>query len=294
MQPVENPTVGFIGLGDMGGAIAKCLAGAGFDLIAYDRRSELREEVQSWGAGWADGEAVVHGRDVVAVCLVNDEQVLGAVLGPGGLLSAMKPDSCLLVFSTVTPATMRQLQEEAAGHGIIVVDAPVSGGREAADRGELTVMLGGRPEDVARVMPVVEAAGKNIFHVGDEVGAGQAAKICNNLMALNNNLVLLEGLGLGSALGLSEESLLKVAAVSTGNSWYVEHWGFTDNLLMNHPMAGEEANYYLLVKDLWCAIDAAREVKHPLVLTGLAAQYGPDLLRGRLHQLQDRGTGDTR
>jgi 3-hydroxyisobutyrate dehydrogenase-like beta-hydroxyacid dehydrogenase len=106
-------------------------------------------------------------------------------------------------------------------------------------------------------------------------------------MALNNNLVLIEALTLGAALGLAEEAVLKVAAVSTGNSWYVEHWGFTDNLLVNHPMAGEDSNFYLLIKDLWCAIDAAREVRLPLVLTGLAAQYGPSLLQGRLDHLRD-------
>jgi hypothetical protein len=83
-----------------------------------------------------------------------------------------------------------------------------------------------------------------------------------------------------------------VVAVSSGNSWYIDNWGFTDGLLLNHPMAGEEANYYLLIKDLFCALEAAHDVNQPLVLTGLTAQYGPELLRDRLVQLRQNMSDD--
>jgi 3-hydroxyisobutyrate dehydrogenase len=285
MPTRTSPTVGFVGLGDMGGPVAKGIADAGFNLVAFDLRDTLATEVAGWGATWASSaDGAARASDVLGLCVVNDKQVLDAVAD--GLLAAMRPGTLLIVFSTVTPDTMEELERQAREVAVEVIDAPVSGGHAAAVRGELTVMVGGSQANFARAEPILKAIGAHIFHVGEHVGAGQAAKICNNHMALCNNLALLEALGLGKRLGLSEEAILEVAAVSSGNSWYIDNWGFTDNLLLNHPMAGEEANFTLLIKDLWCAIEVARHLKFPLVLASVAAQYGPVLLKDRLDTLK--------
>jgi 3-hydroxyisobutyrate dehydrogenase-like beta-hydroxyacid dehydrogenase len=276
---------GFIGLGDMGGGIAENVARAGLDLTASDLRPAMADEVRGWGATWSptSGELVAE-VDVLLLCLVDDAQVLGFLRGPEGL-ARMCPGSGLVVFSTVEPATMTTIVEEAGARDVWVVDAPVSGGRAAALAGTLAVMIGGDTARVEQLRPVWDAVGGNVFHIAEEVGSGQVAKLCNNLMGLVNNLATFECMRLGAAYGVPEQVLVDVARVSSGNSWYIENWGFSDGLIRTHPHGGADEGYRILLKDLQSAVAVARARGVELAVAGHAAEVGRDVLaeRDRTH-----------
>jgi 3-hydroxyisobutyrate dehydrogenase len=247
-------TVGFIGLGDMGGAIAGSLVRNGVDLVAFDLRPEPVARLVAMGARAAESlAALAEASDVAFVVVVDDKQVNDVV---GRLFAHPGRLHTIVISSTVLPSTVIALGEKAKQQGLHVIDAPVSGGAEKASRGIITVMVGGEDEAVRRCWPIFEAFGKHLFHVGP-AGAGSAGKLVNNLLSLGGNILQLEAMQLAHAYGISEDSVTEFVAVSAGDSRALHTWGRIDRVRRSHTIGGTPEMYEMFSKDVKTATLAA-------------------------------------
>jgi 3-hydroxyisobutyrate dehydrogenase len=209
-------TIGFIGLGNMGGPMAANLVRAGhsvrgFDLVPASLDAARTEGVAVAGSGLEAAE----GADAVITMLPAGKHVVDVWTQLAGVVP---PGTLLIDSSTVDVESSRRAHALAAARGCPSVDAPVSGGTGGAKAATLTFMAGGATEAFARAEPILKAMGKNVFHCG-EAGAGQAAKICNNMMLGISMIGVCEAFALGEKLGLSHEALYGVASVSSGQCW---------------------------------------------------------------------------
>jgi 3-hydroxyisobutyrate dehydrogenase len=217
----EQPqiTVGFIGLGSQGGPMARRIVAAGFPLILWARRPEALEPYQGTPAQPVRELAELAARsDHVGVCVLDDAGVQEVVLA---LLASMRTGSRIAIHSTIHPQTCIALAKQAAALGIALIDAPVSGGGQAAAAGTLTVMVGGDAAAVAAARPVFETFGALISHVGG-IGAGQVAKLVNNSLMAANMALADAALEAGAALGLDRAALIELVKASSGRSYGFE------------------------------------------------------------------------
>ncbi len=220
--------VAFIGLGNMGLPMARnlCRAAAqlGLRVRAYDLQASAMQALQAEGAQLAGSvQAAVDNADVVLSMLPGNLQVEALYLGPDGVLSQLRPGCLLLECSTIGVELARQLAQAAATHGLDWLDAPVSGGTAGAAAGTLSFMVGGEADILERARPLLQAMGQNIFHAG-EAGAGQVAKLCNNLLLGILMAGTAEALALGVANGLSPLVLSQIMAQSSGRNWALEQY----------------------------------------------------------------------
>ena len=192
--------VGFIGLGAMGGPMARNLAGAGFELAVFDVDAErTRAAADEYGARAADSAAdAATGADALVVMVTNAEQAQEALLGEGGAAAALPEEAAVVVMSTIGPEAVKALAE--AGRPLL--DAPVSGGVARAETGDLLVMCGGPEELFERLAPVLDAVGATVVHCGERLGDGQAVKLVNQLLAGVHIAAAAEALAYAKALGL--------------------------------------------------------------------------------------------
>lgn len=210
--------VGFIGLGSQGGPMARAIVDAGYQTTLWARRAASLEPYADTAAQYAGTPAeLAAASDIVCLCVVGDDDVRTLAEGAEGLLAGMAAGGVLVVHSTVAPDTCRELAERASAHGISVVDAPVSGGAPAVERRQLLVMVGGDDDDVARCRPVFETYGDPVVHLGG-IGAGQVAKILNNLLFTANLGAAMSTLELGEALGVPRHRLCEVISRGSANS----------------------------------------------------------------------------
>jgi putative dehydrogenase len=256
---VQHGTVGVIGLGEMGLPMASRLVRAGWRVVGYDVQGKALEQASAAGVQRAASPAeVARAVDRTIVSIVRTLPQTEAVLfGPDGLVSTNRPALDVAVMSTLSPVAMATLAERAAGHGLTLVDAPISGGRAGAEAGTLAIMLAGDPPALERMRSVFELLGTNRFVLGERAGMGQAAKLANQVMLATTLLGLTEGLTLARSFGLDDGTLLPIIGVSTGNSWAVQNWSTARRLWETyHPGATLD----VLVKDLRsvqsCAADA--------------------------------------
>jgi 3-hydroxyisobutyrate dehydrogenase-like beta-hydroxyacid dehydrogenase len=214
--------VGFIGLGSQGGPMARRIAEAGHPLTLWARRSASLEPFADTPAKAAGSPAeLAASSDLVCVCVVSDDDVEEVVTGEHGVLAGLGSGSVIAVHSTVHPDACRRLAARAADQNVSVVDAPVSGGGPAASAGRLLVMAGGEAEVVERCRPVFAAYADPIVHLGD-VGAGQTAKLLNNLLFTANLATASGALALGADLGVAPERLGEVVTHGSANSFALE------------------------------------------------------------------------
>ncbi|GAB4145925.1 MAG: 3-hydroxyisobutyrate dehydrogenase [Sphingomonadales bacterium] len=212
-------TIGFIGLGNMGGPMALNLVKAGHRVQAFDLSKEALARAQDGGAApAADMAAAVEGADVVVTMLPAGKHVKLAYLDSAGILAKAKPGALLIDCSTIDVDTAREVAAAAQKQGCHMVDAPVSGGTAGAAGGTLTFMVGGACEAFQRAKPILAQMGKNIFHAGD-AGAGQAAKICNNMMLGIQMLSVCEAFVLAEKLGLDAQKLFDISSTASGQCW---------------------------------------------------------------------------
>jgi 3-hydroxyisobutyrate dehydrogenase-like beta-hydroxyacid dehydrogenase len=208
-------TVGFVGAGRMGAPMVRRLVDAGHEVRALGRSVEKRRAVSELGAQPVTDLADVGSEDeVVVVCVFTDEQVAQVCL-ESGLLSTMRAGALLVIHTTGSPRTAQRVAAEAESHGIMVVDAPVSGGPHDIAAGRVTLFVGGSDDAVERVRPVLASYGDPILHVGP-VGAGQAVKLVNNTLFAAQIGLLHEAVRLGDRLGIDERQLLD--AISHGSA----------------------------------------------------------------------------
>lgn len=265
--------IAFIGLGHMGGPMAAHLARAGHAVRAFDLDAGAVAATAAAGAQAAASAAeAVADAEVVISMLPASRHVEGLYLGDDGLMAKI-PDGALVVdCSTIAPASARKVAEAAATRGLSMLDAPVSGGTAGAQAGTLTFIVGGEATALERARPLLQAMGKNVFHMG-EAGAGQVAKLCNN-MALGVIMAATgEALALGVAHGLDAKALSDMMAVSTGRSWATEVCNPWPGVLENAPASRGYAGGFgndLMLKDLGLAAEAAMSAGAAIPLGELA------------------------
>lgn len=279
----SSDRVGFVGLGTMGKPMVVALVRAGIATVVYDQRADAMASVVALGASPAPSLAYMaeHCR-LICICVLDDDQVRDVIMGATGLLAAIAdappsmPERTIVIHSTCSLDTIAELTEASRGLGVHVVDAPVSGAREGAEEGTLTIMVGGEAEQVALCTPILDAVGSTTFHVGSTAGAGTAAKLANNLMALCNGLVAIEALSLSSAYGINDATMLAIASVSTGSSYWTTKPDSLDQF--RHPQGRSEDVGYIVSKDLRNALSAGRAKGKELSICAVAAEVGATLL----------------
>ncbi len=217
--------IGFIGLGNMGTPMAANLVKAGHRVRGYDVNTAALQNLTSIGVEVAaNASEAARGADVVITMLPAGEHVREVWLHQGGLIEAVKDAAPLLIdCSTIDVESARIVTEAAHNAGLDMLDAPVSGGVGGAVAATLTFMVGGSDAAFVRGLPILQAMGKNIVHAGGP-GAGQAAKICNNMMLAINMAGVCEGFLLARKLGLDWDRLFQIASASSGQSWALSNY----------------------------------------------------------------------
>ncbi|MFP5021662.1 NAD(P)-dependent oxidoreductase [Pseudonocardia phyllosphaerae] len=201
-------TVAFIGLGIMGGPMARHLAGAGYDVVGFNRSPEKTEQLVEAGGRAADSAAgAVDGADIVALMLPDSPDVTDVVTG--AVFDTAKPGTLIVDFSTIRPDVARDLAQQAADRGLRMIDAPVSGGQAGAENAALSIMVGGADADVADARPLLDVVGKTVVHVGP-AGAGQTVKAANQLIVAGNIALLAEAVTFLQAHGADLPAAIEV------------------------------------------------------------------------------------
>ncbi|MCB1738815.1 MAG: NAD(P)-dependent oxidoreductase [Gammaproteobacteria bacterium] len=214
----RDKTVGVVGVGVMGGGMARNLIDKGFTLSAYDIDTARLDAIVSHGARRAGSAAEVARQARIQICMVETtEQARSVILGEGGLTEGMQSGDRVLCCSTITPQVVQEMHAKLAERGVELLDVPVSGGSVRADNGDLTAIIGGDAAAVEDVRPVIEAFASKLFHVGG-VGQGLAMKLVNNMMLQITCVALCEAFVLGAKAGLDPKVMHEVMRVSTAAS----------------------------------------------------------------------------
>ncbi|HHF2858350.1 TPA: 3-hydroxyisobutyrate dehydrogenase [Vibrio diabolicus] len=252
--------IAFIGLGNMGAPMAKNLLTAGLNVEVFDLNPNAVAELTALGASSADSvKQAVQGASVVVTMLPASQHVQSVYLGQDGILDSVDSGTLLIDSSTIDPATARLVGEKALQLGISFVDAPVSGGVAGAAAGTLTFIVGGSQENFVQAKVVLSHMGKNIFHAGG-AGAGQVAKICNNMMLGILMSGTCEALNLGMENGLDPKVLSDIMLQSSGRNWALELYNPCPGVMENTPASnGYQGGFMsqLMAKDLGLAMEAA-------------------------------------
>ncbi|MBY4596220.1 3-hydroxyisobutyrate dehydrogenase [Ottowia caeni] len=273
MTTTTPTTVAFIGLGNMGGPMAVNLHKAGYKVSAFDLSADALAKVSEQGVtAAASAKAAVEGVQIVISMLPASRHVEALYLGEGGLLGQLPAGTLVIDCSTIAPASAQKVAAAAQARGVAMIDAPVSGGVAGAAAGTLTFIVGGEAEALERARPLLQAMGKNIFHMG-AAGAGQVAKLCNNMALGVIMAVTGEAIALGVAHGLDAKDLSQMMAVSTSRSWATEVCNPWPGVLENAPSSRGYSGGFgndLMLKDLGLAVEAAMGVGATIPLGELA------------------------
>lgn len=279
--------IAFIGLGNMGGPMAVNLVKAGHTVRVFDLVPAALEAAIAAGADAAESaNDVVADAEVVISMLPASRHVEALYLGEGGILGSIPQGALIIDSSTIAPASAKKVAQAAASRGLAMIDAPVSGGTAGALAGTLTFIVGGEAAALERARPLLEAMGKNVFHVGN-AGAGQVAKLCNNMALGVIMAVTGEALALGTANGLDPKVLSQMMAVSTGRSWVTEACNPWPGVLENAPASRGYSGGFsndLMLKDLGLAAEAAMGTGASIPLGELARNlYAMNSRQGNGH-----------
>ena len=272
--------IAFIGMGTMGVPMAINLLKAGHNVTVHNRTREKEESVAALGAKRAlsPQEAAVDA-EVIITCVSDSPDVEQVILGEAGIIHSAQPGTIVIDMSTISPTVTRQIWGKLAQKGIKMLDAPVSGGSEGAQQGTLSIMVGGDAVDVKKVMPVLQAMGNTITHVG-EIGAGQITKAINQVIVAGTYWAVAEGISLGMKAGMDMEKVVQAVGGGAAGSW-----GLTNrsgNMIDNvYPLGFRVRLHH---KDLKIALEAARELGVTLPMTAYVEQIETGLIA--------RGYGD--
>ena len=270
--------IAFIGLGNMGAPMALNLHKAGHEVTGFDLSQDACKRLSGEGLTIAgSAAAAVAGAEVVISMLPASQHVDALYFGSEtsgqqGLLHQLATGTLVIDCSTIASATSRKVGEAALALQIACIDAPVSGGTGGAMAGTLTFMVGGSSPDLERARPLLEKMGQNIFHAG-AAGAGQAAKICNNMLLGILMIGTSEALALGAANGLDPKVLSEIMRRSSGGNWALEKYNPMPGVMDNVPAAKNYAGGFgtdLMLKDLGLAQENAAAVRASTPLGGLA------------------------
>ncbi len=255
-------TVGFIGLGNMGGPMATNLVKVGHAVTVFDLMPEACAQLAEAGASVADSaSAAIAGADYVISMLPAGKHVEAVYTGDDGLLSQLDGNVTVLDCSTIDAATARKVGEAAAEAGIGFMDSPVSGGVAAAAAGTLAFMCGGSAETFEKAKLILADMGKNIFHAGP-AGAGQVAKGCNNMLLAIHMIGTTEALEMGARNGLDPAVLSEIMLASSGRNWSLEVYNPYPGVMETAPASNDYKPGFmvdLMVKDLGLAMEIAEQ-----------------------------------
>ncbi|CAH2231578.1 jg16994 [Pararge aegeria aegeria] len=272
-KPDKN--IAFLGLGNMGGFMAANLVKKGFNVRGYDPSKEALTAAAKDGVSSATSiAAAVEGVDVVVSILPSNKVVLDAYLGDDGVVKHAPKGTLLIDSSTVDPNVPKQIFPVANDSGVAFIDAPVSGGVMGAQNATLAFMVGGRKEDFDRSVPMLKAMGAKQYHCGDS-GAGQVAKLSNNMLMGITGMATAECMNMGIKMGLDPQVLLDVLNNSSARSWSTEVYCPVPGLVPTAPSSRDYENGFkneLMVKDLELASGMALGIRSPIPLGAVATQ----------------------
>jgi 3-hydroxyisobutyrate dehydrogenase-like beta-hydroxyacid dehydrogenase len=255
--------VGFIGLGKMGGPMARNLINAGHSLVVNDVNEAATAQHRELGATWAaTPREVASGAEIIFTSLPGPTEVEAVSLGGDGLIEGIKPGAIYVDLSTGSPTAIRQVAERIEAAGAHVVDAPVSGGVQGADKGTLAVMVGGEAAIVERVRPLLEVLGASVVHVGG-VGSGTVAKLVHNAISMTTRIVIQEGMALAVKAGVDPDVMLNVLREASFGKQLVLSDHIPDLVLKadyDHPRFSLGLSH----KDVSLALELAREMEAPM------------------------------
>jgi 3-hydroxyisobutyrate dehydrogenase len=268
--------IGFLGLGNMGGPMARNLLKAGHQVTVFDLSAAAVSGLVEAGAKEATSPAAVAqaGVEAIITMLPAAAHVKQVYLGEDGLLANVQSGVLLIDSSTIDPMSAREVAAAAANNGNPMLDAPVSGGTVGAAAGTLTFMVGGSEADFHKAQPILATMGKNIVHCGD-TGNGQVAKVANNMLLGISMIGVAEAMSLGVALGMDAKVLAGIINSSSGRCWASEINNPFPGVLENGPASRGYSGGFgtdLMLKDLGLASEAAKQVRQPVILGGLAQQ----------------------
>ncbi|MGG5576257.1 3-hydroxyisobutyrate dehydrogenase [Myroides sp. C15-4] len=254
--------IAFIGLGNMGGPMAANLIKKGHQVVGFDvSESALNQLVANGGKVAATAIEVARGAEVVVSMLPSGKHV--ADLYTEEFMAQLQPNAVLIDSSTIDAVTARTVAAAAVAQGHAMIDAPVSGGTAGAQAGTLTFIVGGAAQDFERAKPILEAMGQNIFYAG-ESGAGQVAKICNNMLLAIHMIGTSEAINLGVRHGLDPKVLSEIMQKSSGRNWSLEVYNPYPGVSENTPASKGYAGGFavdLMAKDLGLAAEASLDTK---------------------------------
>ena len=272
--------VSFIGMGTMGGPMAQNILKAGHEVTVHNRTREKEEPLAQAGAHRAASpQEAAAGSEAIITCVSDTPDVEAIILGDSGVIHGAQQGAIVVDMSTISPIATRRIADALKEKGVKMLDAPVSGGSEGAQNGTLTIMVGGEAADLETVMPVLEAMGKTITHVGP-IGAGQITKAINQIIISGTYLTVAEGLTLGLKAGLDMPKIVNALSGGAANSWVLTNRA--NNVINNtYPLGFRVKLHY---KDLRIALDTAHELGVNLPCTALVEQMETGLIA--------RGYGD--
>src|SRR6516162_6422542 len=271
----ESMKIAFIGTGTMGQPMLANLVKKGFQAIAYDTAPAALSAAERLGAERTGSAAqAAAAGELVITMLPSSANVEAAYLGAGGIIEGVAAGRLCVDMSTIDPGTSRRVAARLKERGIRFLDAPVSGGVGGAAAGTLAIMVGGDAADLAEARPVLAAMGSNIIHVG-AVGAGEVAKLCNNLISGTVAVAVSEAFRIGEAFGVDLQILTSVIAKSSGATWVMEHMHPVPGIVESAASSRQYVPGFmtdLMAKDLGLAVSAAREKRVPVVVAPAAQQ----------------------
>jgi len=255
--------VAFIGLGNMGSGMARNILKAGHDLVVFDLNEQTVADIVAEGAvGASSASDAIEGADAVITMLPAGKHVKSVYLGDEGLIAKASASTVMMDCSTIDVASAREVVSAAAAAGIKMVDAPVSGGVAAAAAGTLTFMVGGEEAAYDAAQPYLDAMGANLVHAG-AAGAGQAAKICNNMMLAIQMISVCEGFSLAEKLGLDAQKLFDISSKASGQCWSLTSYCPVPGPVETSPANNDYQPGFaaaMMLKDLRLAKDAIESV----------------------------------
>jgi 3-hydroxyisobutyrate dehydrogenase len=277
---MKDAAVGFIGLGIMGKGMAANLLAKGFVLNVWNRTPSKMDALVLEGARGAESPADLAGAsEMVLICVTDEAAVHEVLFGSGGVVEGARPGALIIDLSTIDPRASRRHADALNAKGLSMLDAPVSGSKEGADQGTLSIMVGGQKKEFEKALPVFESMGSNVVHVGERCGDGQTVKLVNQLLAAGHTLVMSEALLLAQAGGVDLEKTLTAVSAGAAGSWMLTHRG--PQVIRRDWRPGFTID--LQVKSVAAVISAADELGVPVPLTAMLYQY--------YRALQARGLG---
>ena len=262
-------TVGFIGLGIMGLPMSQNLIKAGFPLIVYNRTRHKTKALADQGATVADSAMEVARQSTTVIVMVSDSSdVEDVVLGKDGVIEGVQKGSVVIDMSTISPSVTREIGSRLAEKGVGMLDAPVSGSSWAAADGTLSIMVGGDSQVFQRSLPVLQAMGSRIIHIGPE-GMGQVAKLVNQVIVAGTLAAVCEGLLLGAKAGVNLDKVFQAVTGGAANSWQLENLG--SRILQRDFAPGFSVK--LMLKDQRLINQAAQEMELPMPVSAVARQF---------------------